>query len=120
MFFTSKFYFAFFSVLSETHLHFSVVSVSGLEELLQKHRLAHFTSRFRELEVTTIAALRDCSDSFLVDKVGLKDVHLRKLRRAIADYLDKVAMGLFEAPDGFRGTFEEVLAHEIKIGLHAG
>ena len=29
-------------------------------------------------------------------------------------------MHVYEAPDGFRGTYEEVLAHEKKMGIATG
>ena len=33
---------------------------------------------------------------------------------------DRVLVRLYEAPDGFRGTYDEVLAHEEKLGMVTG
>jgi hypothetical protein len=41
-------------------------------------------------------------------------------RPPIAPQHDRVLMRLYEASDGFRGTFDDVLAHEAKLGMAKG
>ena len=83
--------------------------------------------------VSSIDDMRKCTDSFLVS-IGMKPAHLIKFHRALVQEPDPkddtpitankpqanenelgLQRDLYEAPDGFRGTYDEVCMHEEEI-----
>jgi hypothetical protein len=84
----------------------------AMEELLTANFLGNFVAPLRALGVCTVAELPGCTDAFLTGVLGMRPRSLAHFRRA----LESVGVfGLYEADDGFRGTFEQVLAHEKKV-----
>jgi hypothetical protein len=91
-----------------------------ITELLVTHHLGQFVLNFHKHGVDSIKELKGCTDAFLTEQVGMKKAHILKFRRALkdADIVPEVATySVYEAADGFRGTYEDVLAHEQKLGL---
>ena len=92
-----------------------------VSKFLKEHTLGRFIHDLKTSGVASVADLRGLSEEFLVgDKVGMKKAHLIKFRRGLsalaaaspADEADDEKFDLYEAADGFRGTYEQVLAHE--------
>jgi hypothetical protein len=91
-----------------------------ITELLESHLLGQFVLSFHKHGVDSINELKGCTDAFLTEQVGMKKAHILKFRRALkdADIMPQIAtFSVYEAVDGFRGTYEDVLAHEQKLGL---
>lgn len=85
------------------------------------HHLGQFVLHFHNHGIDTIAELRGCTDGFLAEEMNMKKAHILKFRRALKDAGEKAAlasggkMSVWEAVDGYRGTYEEVCAHEAKL-----
>jgi hypothetical protein len=82
-----------------------------ISDFLVPHGLGQFVSKFHEQGIDSAEELKRCPDFFLV-KIGMKPAHIVKFRRACTIGLK---MDLYEASDGFRGTFDEVKAHEQNL-----
>jgi hypothetical protein len=105
------------------------------KDFLDANGLAQFILPLAEAEVTTFEQLKACSDDFLAKMVGMKPLHVTKLQRAISSVkLDspvptvekrltthaaenggRKTYDLYEASDGFRGTFDEVSKYEAEM-----
>ena len=87
------------------------------------NNIGHFTLCFHNHGINYLSELRGCSDEFLTNSIGFKQVHLLKFRRALLTAsLDSApeptaddTCSANEASDSFCGNSDEVLTHEKKL-----
>ena len=101
-----------------------------LQDLLATSGLGTFRVKMHEHGVDSVEQLRACAgdDAFLREAVGMKPDHVLRTRKLLKEYQEPAepaadatgTYSLYEAPDGFRGTWDEVVAHEKKLGITSG
>ena len=78
---------------------------------------------FRNHGVDKLEELHGCSDEYLATSIGMKKAQVLKFRRALTDAglsnpelpVAGATYSIYEAEDGFRGSYQEVVDHEKKL-----
>ena len=97
----------------------------GLEQVLASANLTSFYAQLYNLEVRSLRDLKQRGETFLTTQLGFDLPQLRKFERA-RDEAEassrEIALSVYEAVDGFRGTLKQCTAHEQQLakaqGLH--